>query len=428
MDGGVVILLFWGCPMLRHHPRFLAFVLFLAFVVYPFPTFAQETFNFGEPADFSAYLAQIRAASSPEQAQAMVDRLWDSLIAYERVPLVFDSGDIVFLYRGKAQSVQWRGDFSQWQPQSIFSGSRVRSTDLWIMRMRLPLSARIEYKIVLNDDFWIIDPANVHIVASGSGPNNELRMPAFTSTDVVQESVPDHRGVVRAPVLIDSANLGYTVSYQVYTPYGYEQLDNLTAFYVLDGNDFAVPSKGDLPHALDVLIASGAIQPSLAVLISNRDPADQLVNRRETEFLENNAYADFIADELAPEIEAQYRVNATQAGRVIMGVSYGGLASAYIAAYRPDVFDQAALLSPSFWASQRLNALPLNQLHGGRVFVSGGFPDWDVGDLTPNVEGIRQLGFDVLFIQTVEGHSWNTWRALLDEMLIYFVGTDQAGG
>lgn len=387
------------------------------------PALAQPDLTFDTLSEFNRYLEQIHSAETPEDANALVEAMWDTLLSREQIPLVFPGGEVVFMYRGQAETVDWRGDASGWQSEPHLVGARVGLSDLWVMQTVIPRNARIEYKIVLNGDIWMLDPANPHVVASGFGPNSEIRMPDFTST-LVTDALPDvARGTVSEPFLIESEQMGYTLSYWVYTPVGYETLDNLTTFYVLDGNDYVAEMKGRMPHALDNLIADARIEPVVVVFINARDPYHPENNRRETEYLENDAYANFVADELVPAIEAAYRVNPSIDARVIVGTSYSGLGAAYITAFRYDTFRRAALFSPAFWASEKLDLLPLDRLGGGDIFMSSGGPTWDVGDLTETAGGMRALGFNVLYITTPEGHSWETWRALLDEMLEFFVGT-----
>jgi hypothetical protein len=62
--------------------------------------------------------------------------------------------------------------------------------------------------------------------------------------------------------------------------------------------------------------------------------------------------------------------------------------------------------------------LPVN------MFLTQGWPDWDVGDLTPAVDDLERRGYPLEFHQVLEGHTWDHWRGLTDEMLMYFFGTD----
>jgi hypothetical protein len=60
--------------------------------------------------DFYALLRKI-SKSSPSSGQALVDDLWQRLVKSRRVPLLL--GDhVFFLYKGEAESVEWRGAFN----------------------------------------------------------------------------------------------------------------------------------------------------------------------------------------------------------------------------------------------------------------------------------------------------------------------------
>jgi enterochelin esterase family protein len=202
-------------------------------------------------------------------------------------------------------------------------------------------------------------------------------------------------------------------------------MDGLPVLYVLDGNDFSDPTRGALPHALDNLIADGRIEPLIAVFVGARNPAEPDSNRRETEFRENPDYAQFIAQELTARIDSAYRTDPNR--RHLMGVSFGGLGTAYIGTQYPDVFQNLTLFSPSFWAADAtfkafdaMTAAP-----DWKVFVYWGQPEWDVQDLSDwIIGGLTAAGIEATGVQTAEGHSWATWRGITDEMLEYFYGSD----
>ena len=58
-----------------------------------------------------------------------------------------------------------------------------------------------------------------------------------------------------------------------------------------------------------------------------------------------------------------------------------------------------------------------------KIFISSGLPDWDVGDFRSLVGDMETQNYPVEFISVKEGHTWDNWRGLSDEMLIYFFGT-----
>ncbi|MBK9124754.1 MAG: esterase family protein [Chloroflexi bacterium] len=359
--------------------------------------------------------------AAPASQQAMVDDLWDALIAAGRVPYV-DYNRVMFMYRGEAEVVDWRGDFTNWEHVPELLGRQIGGTDLWVAETALPVNARIEYKIVLDDNAWILDPANPAQAASGFGPNSELRMPYFATTDVSADREGIANGVTSDLLRFDSAALGYTVGYWVYTPAGYDALDDLPVVYVLDGNDFGDPGMGRIVPVLDSLIADGRIVPVIAVLISARDPDVPANNRREDEFLGNREYFKFVAEELVPEIDAAYDSSPLKQNRAIVGTSYGGLASAYLGVLYPDVFDMVAMYSPALVLQDVFDTYEAAEVLPARYFIGTGYPGWDNFVPQDALDFIMAQGAQLMFIQSEEGHSWGMWRAMLDEMLIYFFG------
>ena len=230
------------------------------------------------------------------------------------------------------------------------------------------------------------------------------------------------QGQLCAPLVIRSPALGSDVQYQVYTPAGYETLENLPVVYATDGQDYAHPDMGALPVVLDNLIADGAIRPVMAVFVDMRDPATGR-NRRETLLVASDRFQQFLVDELVPAIDLAYRTRAAADGRAILGTSLGGLHAAYTGARRSDVFGMGAIYSPYFRirsevvaAYAQTDRLPL------RVFMTQGIYDFDVED-TRRLAGILEdKGYPLHYIETADGHSWGNWRGMMDDVLRFFFG------
>lgn len=62
-----------------------------------------------------------------------------------------------------------------------------------------------------------------------------------------------------------------------------------------------------------------------------------------------DAYLDFIANTLKPEIDQKYRTKSNAKNTGIFGSSLGGLVSFYAALKFPTVFGKVGCFSPSFW-------------------------------------------------------------------------------
>ncbi|GAA5057415.1 alpha/beta hydrolase-fold protein [Nocardia callitridis] len=128
----------------------------------------------------------------------------------------------------------------------------------------------------------------------------------------------------------------------VYTPPGYDGSTALPVVVLLDG-EMALRS-GRLDEQLDRMIADGTIPPVIGVFWANLT-----VVSRMTEMACDPALPTAIADELLPWLRENYAVSASREDVTIAGMSFGGLASAWLALERPDAFGAALALSPSLW-------------------------------------------------------------------------------
>ncbi|HMQ00635.1 MAG TPA: alpha/beta hydrolase-fold protein, partial [Cyclobacteriaceae bacterium] len=129
--------------------------------------------------------------------------------------------------------------------------------------------------------------------------------------------------------------------------------------------------------------------------------------------------------EFIPEIEKQYPASKNPNDRAIFGTSMGGLTAAYFAISKPDVFGLAGIQSPAFWFKPEIYALCDNPDNPPiKIAMTSGL-------INDSHEGARKMK-DILdrtactyqYIEVNEGHSWGNWRALLDEILIFFFGTE----
>jgi enterochelin esterase family protein len=357
-----------------------------------------------------------------------VNAFWKALVDNGQVPFAFED-QVAFLYRGQARSVRWIGDFTDWQRGLPLEGQRVGESDLWVAYATFPADSRLEYRIVVNDKEAILDPANPLQQWGGFGPNSVVAMPEYTfPTEVIpREDVT--LGVLSAPISMASTHMGYTINYQVYTPAGYEALSGLPVFYVTDAHEYTDPRMGAMPIVLDNLIASSAtaasaiadeaIEPLIVVFIDPRDP-ETGANRREDEFLSNPAYAAFIARELVPHVDRTYKTAPSPDKRAILGVSYGGVNAAYCALTYPDVFHLVAMQSPAFVDDSLYEGYRASPRLPLKVFLSTGYP-WDFDARTMR-QILEEKGYDPLYLEVPEGHSWGQWRSQIDDLLFYLLG------
>jgi enterochelin esterase family protein len=351
---------------------------------------------------------------------AALNVIWDTLSAYGQLPYR-DGLSAAFLYRGSALSVQVAGDHNGWNPAGG-TATRLGVSDVWMREETFPEDARIDYKFVRDTNQWILDPGNPLRQRGGFGDNSELRMPSYVPSPWVERQAGVSRGNFSANKLIASTNLGYSVSYRVYTPAGYDDLalSDLPVAYVTDGHEYSDDAIGSARAVLDNMIDQGTIVPVMAVFI---DPRVGGQNRRVQQYIENADFGAFVAEELVPVIDADYRTDPRRYARAIIGTSLGGLNAAYFAATQTSTFYLIGVQSPAFRSgSQIYDLFDDHEVRDVRVHMSWGTIGdvGNAGEIMADIMSSKRYDFATVVLN--EGHSWGAWRALLDDMFEYFWG------
>jgi enterochelin esterase family protein len=348
-------------------------------------------------------------------------------VKQQKIPFVADDS-VAFLFKGEASGVWWMGDFNGWGNDKNFDhqGKRIPGSDIWILKHSFPPDARLDYKIVIDETTWILDPVNPHQQWSGVGggsPNSELRMPLWKEDELIFPMEAIFHGRIVKDVLIHSKNLGYRITYSVYIPPDYRPSSShvYPVIYITDGYEYLHERMGNMPTILDNLIHKKMIKPVIAVLVDHREPGNHSNNRRMQELAMSEKYLAFFAEELIPKVEKQYSISTDPEERAILGASMGGLSAAYFSFKRPDLFGLAGIQSPAFWFKPEIFAtcdtpenLPV------KIFMTS-------GNIHDTAEGARTMR-DILeknsctfeYREVNQGHSWGNWRDLLDEILVYF--------
>ncbi len=360
---------------------------------------------------------------------ARAARFYDSLLAAQRIPFV-TTDSVMFLFMGEANRVAWFGDFNEWgqRDAALYTGKRVPGTSLWYLAAHFDSDARLDYKIVLNGNTWMLDPANPHQQWSGVGggsPNSELRMPGWKPDTLTRHPLTSRHGKLIEEQLFYSSLLGYQISYSVYLPYGFKPVNRYPVLYVTDGYEYAHEKLGNITNTLDNLIARGAISEIIVVLIDHREPANRSNNRRMHELAMNKQYLTFLTEEFIPFIESKWPVTASRHERGLLGTSMGGLAALYMAYAKPDLFGLAAAQSPAFWFKpeiftfcQTASAMPV------KIYLSCGTV-FDGEENTRKMKAILEnQRCPLMYLETHQGHSWGNWRDQLDDILIFFFKPD----
>lgn len=148
----------------------------------------------------------------------------------------------------------------------------------------------------------------------------------------------------------------------IYTPEGYaahttQQYPLLIAF---DGAEYR--DTMPLPLILDTLRLTRKAPAFVAVLIDNGAGATRIAD------LGNAAkMVTFLGQQLMPWIRAHYRVTTDPERVIITGSSAGGLAAAFVAFERPDLFGNVLSQSGAFWRGAEASDAPPYEWLSGAV-------------------------------------------------------------
>lgn len=227
-------------------------------------------------------------------------------------------------------------------------------------------------------------------------------------------------GVLGDNQRIYSSHLGYELQYRVYRPASVAAGSQLPTLYVTDGQMYL--AEGNFKAILDEEISSGKIEPLVVVFVDSRNPDNLAENRRTTEFMCNSKYAGFFANELIPAISSNQPVSPSRDGRVILGVSFGGLNAACFGLALSELFSGIAMQSPA--SGEHLDVV--RELYGERealplkVFISVGSRNDNTGAVKRFHKTLEKKGYDVTFIKVRGTHDWKNWGPLLDDVLLTF--------
>ncbi|HYK12094.1 MAG TPA: alpha/beta hydrolase-fold protein [Gemmatimonadales bacterium] len=219
----------------------------------------------------------------------------------------------------------------------------------------------------------------------------------------------------------------------VYTPPGYPKTcpDGCDLVVAFDGGVY-VDAMG-LPSMLDSLIADGRIRPTVALMIEDASGTARLND------LANRAwFVGLVTDHVLPWLHQRWRVTSDPRRTIITGSSAGGLAAAYLAFARPDVFGNVASQSGAFWrGAEASNIAPYEWLtdqyaHSPRkpirLVLDVGSTEFHgaMNGAAPSIldanrrlrDVLKAKGYDVGYVEVPGGqHAPESWRLRLPGLL-----------
>lgn len=320
-------------------------------------------------------------------------------------PLI-NGSEVTFIYKGTADSIYLVGDYNNWELQDKMI--KLTNMDLWYITKEFPENARFDYKYVV-DGNWITDSLNKNVTSGGAGNNSTLIMPKYKSEyeEIIVADVP--RGKVIKDLKYNSNFLKTEMTYSIYLPFGYEKDKTCCILYALDGSDYLNFSNINL--IFDFMIQKGEIPNFVGVLVNPHE--------RTTEYTVYEPYYYYVIKELIPNVEAEYTSNKSHLDRAVIGVSWGGLTSIYLAVCAPGQFSRVLSQSGSFWPKDWLIFDLVSEAVTPQIkfcLQTGTIQDTEeMNDAMANI--LTSKGYGVDYVKYAESHSWGNWKGHINEGL-----------
>jgi enterochelin esterase-like enzyme len=368
---------------------------------------------------------------NPELRQLLADgdptpAVIDAFIRATRFPIV-DSLGVTFVYRGTADAVLlrlWISGLPATQPLE-----RLGETDLWALHVDLPENSRIEYKFdvtrsgtseLITDPLNPVkatDPFGVNSVCQGYG----YRRPEWTQFD------PLARAGTVDELWIASEAFGQPRRVRAYLPARFRRNRRYPLLVVHDGDDYL--HFAELKVALDNLIHRLEIPPLVVALTQSPD--------RLKEYAGDERHAHFLVRDLLPAFQQRFPLRDEAAQRVLMGASFGAVASLHAAWSHPGIFGRLLLESGSFAFSDigQHRRTPVfdpvvrfvNEFRRApdepaqRIYLSCGIYESLIYENRSLVPLLTGAGLQVRYEEVRDGHNWENWRDRLQAGLTWLL-------
>jgi len=359
--------------------------------------------------NFQNFISSLYSAPNDSIKMKMIDSFMVVARA-QGIPYIEDT-IANFIYRGSGSNIYLSGDFNGWS-SSADKLNRVYGTNFFFISKIFERDARLDYKFIV-DGNWILDPNNPKTCPGGFGPNSELAMPDYIQPVEIKFYPDIPHGTLRDTTFYSSI-LNNSRTIRVYLPPNYESTtDSFPMILMQDGLEYI--SLASMHNVLDYLIAHNKIDPVIGVFVPpvNRTP----------EYAGNqiNSFKNFIVQELLPYIRSRYKIKSGPENCAVAGASNGGNISLYLALNHPEIFGNVAAqssnvissISEGFQNNPKLNL---------KVYLDIG--KYDIALLIPLVRNLKSIlqskGYELIYREYNEGHSWGNWRAHIDDYLTFF--------
>ncbi len=334
-----------------------------------------------------------------------------------------------FLYYGEARDIALIGDMIDTNTEMPLVN--VPGTNLFYASFELPADTRLNYRF--NKDFGqaTLDPRNDQTVPSFFGDISQIAMPKWHQPDHFKAPEGGLKGTLDT-FGFDSKVLENNRNITVYLPPGYEKATTKYPTVYVNNGAMAI-SAAQVPNSIENLIRANKIPPVVAVFIDAPNSGQEYARGQ------RDGFAQMIAEEIVPAIDAKYRTQANAASRAFMGCDEGGYAAIYTAFKHPGVFSmlggQSTHLLNGNGGEEILAIVNDSEKQPVRFYLDWGKYEYrnEQGNYnwaTLNrsfVELLKGKGYQVDGGEHPEGWGWASWRNYTDKVLLNFFATPPTG-
>lgn len=235
--------------------------------------------------------------------------------------------------------------------------ANLAGTDVWFKTYWIRNDLRFSYSFIMDPapgappspEQMRADPLNPKKLAPDTGVGlSYVELPGAKPQPwiVRNEKIPPRRLITEH---IESVEINDIRPYQVYLPANHDpkRAEPYPLIVIFDGEEYADSAAIPTVETLDNLTAAGKLPPVVAVFITQAPQP-----RRNAELTNNQYFLDFVTKELLPYVRRDYHATADPRQTVVIGSSTGGLAAAFFAFRRPDVYGNVLSQSGALWPGQ----------------------------------------------------------------------------
>jgi enterochelin esterase-like enzyme len=349
----------------------------------------------------------------------------DQFLAGREVPIV-EGRHCTFLFRGEADEV-YLAQRIVGLPSRL-PMRRVTGTSLWYVVLKVPKSSRINYQIEVVRPEHVErfnDPLNPKLSHSPFGAISVCFSLGYTDPEWTFPDPYASPGEL-TDLVVQSRALERDCQVTLYRPAGFHRSASYPLLVMHDGGDFLQYAAAKA--VLDNLIHRGEIPPLVAAFLH---PKDRLL-----EYANSANHARFLTQELLPQLETEFPLVHNRSGRILLGASFGAIASLSTAYRSPSTYGSLVLMSGSFVFADA------GTDHGGgevfdpvvkfvnqyrnhprrvaeRLFVSCGLYEPLIIPNRSIVPIFESADMQVRYVEARDGHTWENWRDRLRDALTW---------